>query len=73
MVHPVEQLEPGALSDTTLLPPMKDHVVNDLRIQMSIAISLKRIADILEGNNPHMLGNLMENAGQAFALGMKGR
>lgn len=48
----------------------------------SVAISARRIADALTiiatavdmvGSGPHALDVLMENAGQAFALGMRGR
>jgi hypothetical protein len=43
----------------------------DLRIQLSIAISLKRIADVLA--NPHSIGGYIEdiafNAGRAFFNG----
>ncbi len=48
MIHPVDALEQDALGDTSLLPtPLEDF---DLRVQMSIAISLKRIADLLDGS-----------------------
>lgn len=48
-VHPVDQLEPGALTSSALVPPMQSHVIDELRIQLSIAISLKRIADTMDG------------------------
>lgn len=44
-----------------------------LLVQTSIAVSLKRIADALSGDNVYALNALMENAGQAFSLGMRGR
>lgn len=53
MTHPVDMLEPECLSDTNLLPK-RDSLKPDnyqwweLRIQMSQAISLKRIADRLD-------------------------
>lgn len=40
---------------------------------ISQAISLKRIADVLTGGDTYALNQLMENAGEAFALGMRGR
>lgn len=46
---------------------------------VSAAISAKRTADAMEriaetlSGNPYALNDLMENAGQAFAVGMRGR
>lgn len=63
--------EPHPL-DGKLEPEMKGST--DERAPLySIAISLKRIADALEGKDTYALSNMMENAGQAFALGMRGR
>lgn len=46
-VHPLDQLEPAALCDTAMLPLLMDDPA--VRMQMSIALSLKRIADTLDG------------------------
>lgn len=48
-VHPVDQIEPAALSDSNLLFPMEGFKVDAYRLQLSIAISLKRIADTMDG------------------------
>lgn len=38
-----------------------------------MAAALERIADALGGEDSYALSNMMENAGQAFGLGMRGR
>lgn len=47
--HPLDQIEPAALVDSTLLFPIEDSKVDAYRLQLSIAVSLKRIADTLDG------------------------
>lgn len=71
-VHPVDQLEPGALTDSTLVPPMADHKIDDLRVQMSIAISLKRIADVMTGSCNAYGENFAEAIQGAIARGLRG-
>ena len=50
MTHPIDQIEPGALVDSALLFPIEGGMVDAYRLQLSIAISLKRIADTLDGS-----------------------
>lgn len=66
--HPVDQIEPSALVDSGLLFPMEKSVVDSYRLQLSIAISLKRIADALHGDdqNTGMKHALAEMANRAF-------
>lgn len=73
---PRELLEPEALVDADHLNAAKypgEAARFDSESLRSAAISLKRIADALGGDSPYALNTLMENAGQAFALGMRGR
>lgn len=48
--HVLDQLEPGSLSDTAMLPRWNTacHRSINTRVGVSIAISLKRIADALD-------------------------
>jgi len=71
--HPVDQLEPGALVSSNLLFPIADSKVDGYRIQLSIAISLKRIADKLDGGHGHGLEDMFYNAGRAFENGRNAR
>lgn len=44
--HPLDQLEPACLTDTSMLPSFR--LAPEMMIAMSQAVSLKRIADIME-------------------------
>lgn len=46
--HPLDGVEPSIGNSTALLPDFVEDP--GLRIQLSIAISLKRIADVLDGS-----------------------
>lgn len=71
-LDPLQALEPAALTKLHISADVWLLDVNGA-MAMSAAISLKRIADALSGDNVYALNTLMENAGQAFAIGMRGR
>jgi hypothetical protein len=67
--HPIDLIEPAAVIDSNLLFPIEDGKVDPYRLQLSIAISLKRIADKLDGGHGHELDDMLFNAGRAFENG----
>lgn len=74
---------PGENYDDLLEPQVKGHIAltRGERIQLSTAVSLKRIADMLSEGLPvtvpqetyNRVTHLAEEAGQAFELGKRGR
>jgi hypothetical protein len=79
--HVLDAIEPEALSDTAMMKRWNPDVIDTqmFRVQLSQAISLKRIADALSGTGLDdlitglhgPLPNLAWEAGRSFAAGQR--